>query len=438
MLRPKSKEVGLSSVELERERQLEWEIDSFVVPDELSPSSMAAQERRRWRQTLRFRLGMGEEAVAEGGERGTAHMERRGDNEGDDDENLSDLDSRLSDELWNVSEKDEHEDMVAAGEDPNVQQPKSRHIDKIPAASSTATAFDDNPFKRNAQQQEYLQSPNSDLEGQVHLVELGSSTKAQADLGTEEEDLDTPYVRPLMNQQHSHLDIEIGEDDDDQRLAMLSPTPKPMEWEEGDWADGVDIEEMVMYGDARQVREVFDRGHVKITPERASELLLKCVESPDELAEPLETLMLLVDDLKADINSVDANGSTPLHSLFNRPLLGRFLVSRGADVLAKDANGESALALCIEYGYDYIVPSFVASGGEAVMFEDKAKALDYAITLVTAGGYGSKVAEMVNDGLVHISSDLALELLDQCRGSFDTMKEPVETFQLLERIILEG
>jgi len=265
-----------------------------------------------------------------------------------------------------------------------------------------------------------------------------------------DEDVESDDEKRLPNSHtHTHTHIQMLHEDEEEvfkeglgRMGVggalsgsASPVPKPLEWEEGSWEDGVDIEEMVMYGDARQVREVFERGHATITPEKASELLLRCAEAADELAEPLETLMLLVDDLKANVNAVDASGSTPLHSLFSRPLLGRFLISRGADLLAKDLNGESSLAMCIEYGYDYIVPSFVASGGEAILLENKEKALEYAVTLVTAGGYGSKVAEMVNDGLVHISADLALELLDQCRGSFDTMKEPVETFELLERCV---
>jgi hypothetical protein len=37
---------------------------------------------------------------------------------------------------------------------------------------------------------------------------------------------------------------------------------------------------------------------------------------------------------------------------------------------------------------------------------------------------------------VTITPDEALELMDQCKGNFDNMKEPVETFELLERIIL--
>jgi hypothetical protein len=33
---------------------------------------------------------------------------------------------------------------------------------------------------------------------------------------------------------------------------------------------------------------------------------------------------------------------------------GRFLLSRGSDVLAKDVRGESVLSLCAEYGYDWV------------------------------------------------------------------------------------
>ena len=59
---------------------------------------------------------------------------------------------------------------------------------------------------------------------------------------------------------------------------------------------------------------------------------------------------MLVDEGGADVNVRDENSSTPLHFLFSTPLMGRFLVSRGSDVMLSDNQGDSPLSLCLEFG----------------------------------------------------------------------------------------
>ena len=63
-------------------------------------------------------------------------------------------------------------------------------------------------------------------------------------------------------------------------------------------------------------REVVRKKSKKMTMTsmQSTDLLLRCVDQTDELLEPLETLMLLVDDLRADVNAVNKDtGNTPLH-----------------------------------------------------------------------------------------------------------------------------
>ena len=64
-------------------------------------------------------------------------------------------------------------------------------------------------------------------------------------------------------------------------------------------------------------------GQFGVSKETATELLLRCTEILDDINEPLELLMLLTDVLGADVNSKDAAGATPLHTLFCRPILGK-------------------------------------------------------------------------------------------------------------------
>jgi hypothetical protein len=199
-----------------------------------------------------------------------------------------------------------------------------------------------------------------------------------------------------------------------------------------------DIERAIIYGEARQARELITSGAMVITSEEATALLLKCCNTdPEEIKEPLETIVLLVDLLGADVNARDADGMTPLHSLFSQPLLGRFILSRGGDVLAKNADGDSVLDLCAEYGYDWILPAFEARGEEEKLLENPSRAKDYAISLITKWGMGGKVAEMLADDLVVITADEALEMLDTLQGRFDELKQPIETFELLESLALQ-
>jgi hypothetical protein len=200
----------------------------------------------------------------------------------------------------------------------------------------------------------------------------------------------------------------------------------------------IDVDDIMVHGYARIVRHMVEQGKASVTPEKATELLLKCLGVVDDLPEPLETFILLVDTLGADVNSRDGEGQSPLQCLFTKPILGRFILSRGGDILAKDESDESVLQMCLEYDYDWIVPAFGSTPHEAALLEDRARAGEYVRTLLRFGGYGGKVRELLADGLaVSIGTDEALEIMGewQERG-FDAAKQPVETFELLEELVL--
>jgi hypothetical protein len=200
-----------------------------------------------------------------------------------------------------------------------------------------------------------------------------------------------------------------------------------------------EAEDLILYKEARLAWSALETGALVVSTDLATALLLKLSQDPESVTEPLETLVLLVDKLGADVNATDRDSMTPLHSLFSNPALGRFILSRGGDVLMKDGDGDSVLTLCAEYGYGWVLPAFMSMHGrEAKLLEDPVRAHEYAVILLALWGFGKRVKELVDEGIVSFSADEALELLDNCAYNFGNMKEPVETFELLESLILKG
>ena len=198
-------------------------------------------------------------------------------------------------------------------------------------------------------------------------------------------------------------------------------------------------EDLILHKEAHLAWSALSAGSLSVSRDLATLLLLKFAEDPESVVEPLETLVLLVDKLGADVNATNENSMTPLHSLFSKPALGRFILSRGGDVLAKDDHGDSVLAMCAEYGYHWVLPAFMnMHGREAKLLEDPERAHEYAVILISIWGFGTRVKELLEEGVVSISSDEALEIMDTCKENFETMKEPVETFELLETLVLKG
>ena len=200
-----------------------------------------------------------------------------------------------------------------------------------------------------------------------------------------------------------------------------------------------EAEDLILYKEAHLAWSALSAGSLQISKELATQLLLKFAEDPESVVEPLETLVLLLDKLGADVNATNGNKMTPLHSLFSKPALGRFILSRGGDVLAKDDHGDSVLGMCAEYGYHWMLPAFInMHDREAKLLEDPNRAHEYAVILISLWGFGRRVRELVDDGIVRISAEEALDIMDTCRGRFEDMREPVETFELLESIVLKG
>ncbi len=164
-------------------------------------------------------------------------------------------------------------------------------------------------------------------------------------------------------------------------------------------------------------------------------LLLKCSDDPDSLHEPLDTITLLVDDLHADVNSTDATGRSPILSLFTDPILGRFILSRGGDILLCDKTGSCALSLSMEYGIDWLLEAFESTGLEsALLLSNNLIKIKVYTSCLIVGGYALKAAEIINDKGIMYTATEANDLKSICADNTDNMQDVNTTYELLTKL----
>jgi hypothetical protein len=193
---------------------------------------------------------------------------------------------------------------------------------------------------------------------------------------------------------------------------------------------------------------------IAITPQEASDLLLSCysAENIPQLAQPKEMVVMLLDTFKADVNAQDPlTGRTALHNVLHthrdqagevqsalktkHRAIASVLIARGADILLDDHEGTSVLALSLSNSIDWILSEFESSGREAALCQsgDQLLLFKYTTSLILSG-YSKRAAHVISEGEVTITADDATALLASCTGNFEAMREPVETFELLESL----
>lgn len=186
-------------------------------------------------------------------------------------------------------------------------------------------------------------------------------------------------------------------------------------------------------GRAGEARSLKNRG-ASIDRAMATTILLHCAEDPDSLAEPLETLEVLVEELGAEVDPTTEDGKTALLLLCFNAELGSFLVCAGADVLRDDCEGSNALQTTFEYGIEYMLETFVSCGREETLLqsgsdEDKNK---YLCVLIF-GGHATKAKALLRDSRVPpIDPEALPELLEVFKSNMESWHEPVDTYELLE------
>lgn len=137
--------------------------------------------------------------------------------------------------------------------------------------------------------------------------------------------------------------------------------------------------------------------------------------------------------MQADVDVQDTDGRTALFCLFNVPELGRYLISKGADVFTRDDTGQNVLEVCMEYGESWIVDEFQELGLELAVLNRPYQLLEYVKALI-CGGFAARAKVFIDRGYVSIHPETACELVKKARDNLDNMKHPVETFDLLMRL----
>lgn len=208
-----------------------------------------------------------------------------------------------------------------------------------------------------------------------------------------------------------------------------------------------------------------------LTTAQATELLLQVCDNTDSLAEDLETFVLLIDVFGADVNAHSVDGQTPLSLVFMNSIIGKHLLSRDADIFALDVSAEEPndengndysscpLAMCLEYGYDWLVESYLFCGEDKLFSKTVPKdslSIDTSdhtqwrnrktyVTLLLTYGWANQVNRIIQtyggewtgslNRLLQVTVAEAQELLLKCQQcDFENMKDAVETVELLEQL----
>lgn len=175
-----------------------------------------------------------------------------------------------------------------------------------------------------------------------------------------------------------------------------------------------------------------------ISPEQASVIMMQSFKEPDTLDQPEDTLVLLIETLHADVNHVESDtGKTLLHYMVEceNISLGGALISRGGDVLQEDNTSTSPLALNFHQKQEWVLEAFQSSGRLAALLQsgDTERILKLVTCLIFAG-HSQQAGEVIKMGNLVISAEDASRLLASCRNNFQNMKDPIETFELLESL----
>lgn len=148
-----------------------------------------------------------------------------------------------------------------------------------------------------------------------------------------------------------------------------------------------------------------------------------------------QTALFLVDEGVVSIDAVDASsGKTALQCGVeeNAEAYGRELLRRGANILLFDREENCALSSALQKQCDWLLEEFAMSGEEETLLQRGTVQEKYQyLSAFVLAGLAEKAKALLATQLVSITASEATALMNACRGNFQRMKDPVETFELL-------
>lgn len=161
------------------------------------------------------------------------------------------------------------------------------------------------------------------------------------------------------------------------------------------------------------------------------------------LMQRYQTVLFLIDEAVMGIDcaceddgaQAEQDGRSPLHYavMENAESFGRQLIRRGANIFFKDMANESPLTYTLKIPKsEWLIEEYQQSGEESVLIangsdENKLQYISHFILT----GVPTKAKELLNSGKFSLTREQATSLLNACKGNFEQMEDPVDTFELL-------
>ncbi|KAJ1430949.1 hypothetical protein B484DRAFT_46547 [Ochromonadaceae sp. CCMP2298] len=226
------------------------------------------------------------------------------------------------------------------------------------------------------------------------------------------------------------------------------------------------IIQCILLGDAQAatdfLKEFPQKSSVLFEPAAASELLLQALKDPGLLVDAVGCLALLTAELGANVDHRETEdegagagagaggagaggagmgvgvgtGRTALHyaALSDSPLIGEALIFHGADILLPDNDNNTPLSLSLAKGADWLLQAFEVFGQKELLRSGRKKRIFGYVKTLFLAGLATHLGGMLEGGDLEVSAAEAGEILGLCEGAFEGMREPVETFELLEAL----
>ena len=206
-----------------------------------------------------------------------------------------------------------------------------------------------------------------------------------------------------------------------------------------------EIKLYLLIGNVSKTIAILNEGNTRLsdyfTTTEAQEILWQCMNTENINDTPLinQSILFLLDEKIVDVNSQELGKKH--ESILQKAViqdneyLGRELIRRGADILRMDREGQCPLSISLTCQFDWVMEEFSTTGREILLLTKGSMDMKFQyLSYFMMAGYAKKAYEMIEQEYVRITPEEATDLLNSCRGNFQQMKDPVETFELLESL----